>query len=175
MTPPWRCGSALAAAFALGCAAAPAPAPLPEFAALEAASRDPCRPARDEDFEGDGEAALRGYVDWLARTHGPLAALSPRDVSLVIVRGEPKPGPAGVTGGEVSCALDYGAPYRITLYRDALVGRRLETAYTVVAHEFQHVLQIRRDRLPCGASGEQREHYEREATDVAARLAPACR
>jgi hypothetical protein len=134
-----------------------------------------CRIAVDRDFEGRGARELESYLDKLARDHGGATRLTPKDVSLAIVRGEPKPGPDGVTAGEVACADNDGrAPYRITLYRDALAGRTLATAYRTVAHEFHHVVQIRRDKLPCGPGDKAREEYEREAREVAQRFVPGC-
>lgn len=146
-----------------------------EPARLEA--RDPCQVARDADFEGAGAAQLRRYADWLARAHGTPVGLAPQALDVGIVRGPPKPGLVGVTAGEVACAgADHDARYRITLYRDALVGRPLAIAYQTVAHEFQHVVQIRRDRLPCGARDDAvRARYEREAAAAAEALVPACR
>jgi hypothetical protein len=148
-----------------------------ELARMEAADRDPCAVALDRDFEGVGEAELQRYAHWLASTRGRTVGVTPRAVEVAIVRGEPKPGPVGVTAGEVACSAAGSDPhYRITLYRNALVGRPLATTYRTVAHEFEHVVQIHRDRLPCDAPGDAaRERYEREAALAADRLVPACR
>ena len=171
------CALALAA---VACAPSPAPRPAPEpkparkpvAVRVSAAPPTPsCRPSRDTDFEGAGEQQLRGYLDWLARAHGAPASLKVRDVELAIVRGDPKPGPGGVTAGEISCNKD---EYRITLYRNALAGRPLAVAYDTLAHEFHHIVQIRRDGLRCASRKGERESYEREAVEFAARLVPAC-
>ena len=130
-----------------------------------------CAVARDADFEGEGEHQLRAYLAWLAVNHGEPAALKPSQVSLAIVRGDSKPGPAGVQVGEISCNSD---DYRITLYRDALTGRPLAVAYDTLAHEFHHVVQIRRDKLACEARKGQRAAYEREAAAFARKLVPRC-
>jgi hypothetical protein len=149
------------------------PRPVAEFARVEAAPRDRCDTARASDFEGAGAAELRRYARWLARTQGSAVALRPDRVEFAIAGGEPEPGPVGVTAGEVACA-DGNEAFRITLYREALVGRQLATAYQTVAHEFQHVVQIRRDGLPCGPRDGTLEAYEREAAAVAGRLVPPC-
>lgn len=153
-------------------ACVPAPAPVRERAPQTVAPVLACGTASDEDFEGDGEERLWSYLDWLVRTHGAEAGLLPHRVSLAIVRGQPKPGPGGVTAGEISCD---GRNYRIGLYRDALSGRSLRVAYSTLAHEFFHVVQIRRDGLDCEARPGERATYEREATEFAARVVPACR
>ena len=131
-----------------------------------------CGTAGDEDFEGDGEERLWSLLDWLVRTHGAEFGLQPHRVSLAIVRGQPKPGPGGVTAGEISCD---GRNYRIGLYRDALSGRPLRVAYSTLAHEFFHVVQIRRDDLDCESRPGERLTYEREADEFAKRVVPACR
>src|SRR5688572_25256646 len=95
-------------------ACVPAPAPVRERTPQTVAPVVPCGTASDEDFEGDGEERLWSYLDWLVRTHGAEAGLLPHRVSLAIVRGQPKPGPGGVTAGEISCD---GRNYRIGLYR----------------------------------------------------------
>lgn len=153
-------------------ACVPAPAPVRERAPQTVAPALACGTASDEDFEGDGEERLWSYLDWLVRTHGAEAGLLPHRVSLAIVRGQPKPGPGGVTAGEISCD---GRNYRIGLYRDALSGRPLRVAYGTLAHEFFHVVQIRRDGLDCEARPGERATYEGEATEFAARVVPACR
>ena len=156
----------------LTAACVPAPAPVRERAPQTVAPVLACGTASDEDFEGDGEERLWSYLDWLVRTHGAEAGLQPHRVSLAIVRGLPKPGPGGVTAGEISCD---GRNYRIGLYRDALSGRPLRVAYSTLAHEFFHVVQIRRDDLDCEARPGERATYEHEATEFAARVVPACR
>lgn len=130
-----------------------------------------CGTARDADFAGTGEAQLRGYLEWLAWTHGANANLRPSQVALAIVRGDSKNAPAGVQVGEISCGA---GSYRITLYRDSLVGRPLPVAYRTLAHEFHHVVQIRRDRLACEAAKGKRAEYEREADEFAKKVMPAC-
>lgn len=163
---------ALALAAALG---ACAPAPIaPEGPAVEVKPGG-CEVARDADFEGEGEERLRGFLRWLAHAHGAPTGLEPRQVSLGIVRGYAKPGPAGVQAGEISCGAGGRGPFRVTLYRDALAGRPLATTYHTLAHEFHHVVQIRRENLPCDAGTGSRAVYEQEAEDVAARFVPACR
>ena len=106
------------------------------------------------------------------RTHGAQAGLKPHHVSLAIVRGKPKPGPGGVTAGEISCNGKY---HRIGLYRDALAGRPLRVAYGTLAHEFFHVVQTVRDDLDCEARPGERATYEDEANEFTARVLPACR
>lgn len=154
-------------------ACAPAPA-VPEGPAVEVKPGG-CELARDSDFEGAGEARLRGFLRWLAHTHGAPTGLDPRQVSLGIVRGSAKPGPMGVQAGEISCGGGRHGPFRVTLYRDALAGRPLATTYRTLAHEFHHVVQIRREGLPCDAGDGSRAAYEQEAEDVARRFVPACR
>lgn len=149
------------------------PPSLAQLAAFEAPARDRCALAHTADFEGAGEAELHRYLHALARRHGPGSGVEPREVNLAIASGEPRPGLVGVTAGEVSCEPGNRA-FRITLYREALVGRQLYMAYQTVAHEFQHVVQIRRDGLACGPPPGLLEEYEREAADHAARLVPAC-
>lgn len=166
-----RAAACLLPALVAACAVNPAPV---SFARFEAAARDPCVVARDEDFGEAGPAALQRYVHGLARTHGAAVGLTPRDVTVVFVTGEPKPGPVGVTAGEVACSDRERDAYRIGLYRDALVGRPLATTYHTAAHEFVHALQIHRDRLPCAASDGARERYELEAAALADELAPWC-
>jgi hypothetical protein len=151
--------------------AACAPAPVAPPVAPAVPATFSCQPAGDADFDGAGEAALRGYVAWLAQAHGAPARLAPGQVSLGIVRTQPKPGPAGVQAAEIACGDD---TYRITLYRNALTGRPLALAYRTLAHEFHHIVQIRRDRLDCEARDGQRESYEREADAFAGRLVPVC-
>lgn len=153
------------------CAPTPTPPPVREPQTVAPSVR--CENATDDDFEGEGEEALWSYLDWLVRSHGAPGGLKPHHVSLAIARGKPKPGPGGVTAGEVSCA---DKRYRIALYRDALTGRPLRVAYRTLAHEFFHVVQIGRDGLDCGAPGvEDRDLYELEAEGFAARVTPACR
>lgn len=159
-------------AAALG-ACAPAPT-VPEGPAVEVKPGG-CERARDSDFAGVGEERLRGFLRWLAHTHGAPAGLDPRQVSLGIVRGSVKPGPMGVQAGEISCGNGGRGPFRVTLYRDALSGRPLATTYHTLAHEFHHVVQIRRENLPCDAGDGSRAAYEQEAEDVAHRFVPACR
>jgi hypothetical protein len=161
-------GACLGACLLAACAPAPV-APPAEPAAPEQLS---CAPARDADFDGAGEQQLRRYVAWLAEVHGKPVGLQPRTVALGIVRGAAKPGPAGVQAAEIACG---DGDYRITLYRDALAGRPLALAYKTVAHEFFHLVQIRRDHLDCAASKGHREAYEREADAFAMRVVPACR
>lgn len=174
MRTPCRRGRARVTAALLllaGCAPAPtAPSVAPALPATFS-----CGPAADADFEGAGEARLQGFVAWLAYARGAPAGISPARVSLAIVRGPAKPGPSGVQAGEISCAGPDG-PYRITLYRDALAGRPLAVAYDTLAHEFHHLVQIHRDRLPCGPTTiAAHEAYEREAREAARRIVPACR
>lgn len=134
-----------------------------------------CRPASDADFEGAGAEALKGWLEDLVQARGAQVDLSAQDVRLAIVKGPPKPGPQGVTAGEVACHRPGGGgPYRITLYRDALAGRPLATAYQTVAHEFQHVVQIRRDHLKCRAPHGELPAYEQEAAEVAEQSVPSC-
>lgn len=161
-------GGALLAGAAAACAPAAAPlrAPQPELPAIR------CGPAHDADFEAAGHERLRRYLDWLALTYGPDVRLQPQDVSLVIVRGPAKPGPVGVTAAEVACNAER---YRITLYRDALSGRPLSVAYDTLAHEFYHLVQIRRDGLACEARDGDRARYEHEAISFAKGIVPACR
>lgn len=150
-------------------ACAPAPVAPPVTPAAPAAIG--CQAARTADFEGQGEQQLRAYLAWLAQTHGKPVALKPSHMELAVVRSEPKPGPAGVQVGEVSCGAN---GYRITLYRDGLAGRPLAVAYETLAHEFFHVVQIRRDKLDCESSKGNRERYEREATDFARKRVRRC-
>lgn len=164
---------ALLAVLLVACSAGRPPAPV-DLARFEAASRDRCAVAQPADFEGAGEVELRHYLQWLAHRRGGDVAVGPRQVNLAIAHGEPKPGLIGVTAAEVACEPGNTA-FRITLYREALLGRQLYTAYQAVAHEFQHVVQIRRDDLPCGPREGTREAYEREAAAVAEALVPACR
>ncbi|HUR41286.1 MAG TPA: hypothetical protein VM240_08970 [Verrucomicrobiae bacterium] len=147
--------------------------PVTEMAALEALARDRCQVALDADFDDSGRADFQRYVNWLTATQAGGTHLDPGEVTLAIARGKPKPGPKGVIAGEVSCGAGE-EPFRITLYRDALVGRQLQTAFRTAAHEFHHIVQIRRDGLPCDAVSAERERYEKEAEGVADRLVPAC-
>jgi len=153
-------------------ACAPAPSPVREREPQAVVPVVNCGTAGDEDFEGDGEERLWSYLDWLVRTHGAETGLLPHRVSLAIVRGQPKPGSGGVTAGEISCD---GRNYRIGLYRDALSGRSLRATYSTLAHEFFHVVQIRRDDLDCASRPGELATYEREATEFAAHAVPACR
>jgi hypothetical protein len=130
-----------------------------------------CEAARAADFEGAGEQRLRAYLAWLAQHYGGDVALAPSRVGLAVAASEPKPGPAGVQAGEVACNPD---SYRVTLYRTALEGRPLAVAYETVAHEFFHLVQIRRDRLDCAPGDGARKLYEREAAGFARELVPAC-
>jgi hypothetical protein len=139
-----------------------------EMAAMEARPRDLCAVARDADFDPAGEAELSRYLVGLAQSEDPGTA---DRVSLAIVRGEPKPGPIGMTAGEVACRRD---SWRITLYRDALVGRQLFEAYRTVAHEFRHVVQIRREGLPCKPTHEAQDRLEAEAAAFAEARVSAC-
>jgi hypothetical protein len=164
-----------AAAVLAACAAEP-PAPAP-VAAFEAQPRDRCAVARAEDFRGAGAADLQRYARTLARERAAGVGLAERDVSLAVSDAEPKPGPVGVIAGEFSCGSGGdGPPFRITLYRKALEGRPLQVAYHTVAHELQHIVQVRRDSLRChGSDAAAVERYEREAMDVAGQLVPECR
>jgi len=162
----------LPAAALLCLTAACVPGPSPVHAPQTETPRVSCEKAEDADFEGEGEEQFWRYLDWLVRSHGAEAGLMPHHVSLAIVRGQPKPGPGGVTAGEIAC---YDRRYRIALYRDALSGRPLQVAYSTLAHEFYHLVQIRRDRLDCEARKGERATYEREATEFAARVVPGCR
>ena len=163
-----RRGLPVACVLALA-ACAPAPVAPPVKPALP--STFSCSAARDLDFEGAGEQRLQAFLAWLAVNHGKPARLTPAQVSLAIVRGTPKPGPAGVQVGEISCDKD---DYRITLYRNALSGRPLAVTYETLAHEFHHVVQIRRDQLACEASKGKRADYEREADAFARKLVRRC-
>jgi hypothetical protein len=157
-----------AVAAVAGCARAPV---APPVAAAQGTRIDPCAPAQVADFEGPGEYRLQRYAQALA----PRAAVAPHEVEVAIVPHEPEAGWNGVTAAEISCGSNAGdGPYRITLYRNALAGRPLQTAYHTVAHELHHVAQIRRDRLPCQPDESMRERYEREADAFADRVAPAC-
>lgn len=156
----------LAAAAACAPAAAPVRAPQPELPEIR------CGPADDADFDADGHERLWRYLDWLAEAYGPEVGLRPQDVALAIVRGPAKPGPVGVTAAEVGCG---GDRYRITLYRDALSGRPLSVTYDTLAHEFYHLVQIRRDGLACQARDGERAGYEQEAMNFARGIVPACR
>lgn len=151
-----------------GCAPAPSPVRAPQ---TEAPSIS-CEDSTDADFEGEGEERFWAYLDWIVRAHGAQAGLMPYHVSLALVRGTPKPGPGGVTAGEISCD---GRRYRISLYRDALSGRPLQVAYSTLAHEFYHLIQVRRDGLACEAREGERVTYENEASAFAQRVVPACR
>jgi hypothetical protein len=114
---------------------------------------------------------LRGFLAWVAQAHGAAVGIGPDDVSLAIVRGAAKPGPAGVTAAEIGCDA---AGYRITLYRNALSGRPLSVTWEVVAHEFHHIVQVRREGLACEAPPGRRAEYEREAAAFAGRVLPEC-
>lgn len=161
----------LCCAFLVAACAAPPREPV-EVAALEApAAVNHCAVARAEDFEGAGERRLESYVHGLTRDFGGPVNLRPGDVALAISDHEPKPGPKGVIAGEIACGEDH---YRITLYRKALEGRQLYTAYHTVAHEFQHVVQVQRDGLACDGDAENRARYEREAQATADLLVPPC-
>lgn len=164
---------ALLTAVLLAACAADGPDPA-EFAALEPSSRDRCDIARDGDFARSGVAELRRYLWHLAQSRAEEAAIDPRQVSLAVVHGPPEPGLVGVTAGEVACGLAGDPPYRITLYAQALVGRPLYTAYRTIAHEYQHIVQIRRDGLRCEPRNGTRELYEAEAQAVADQLVPSC-
>lgn len=164
----------LAAWLLAACAPAPV-APSAVAVTAPAPGTISCAQAQDGDFEGAGERRLRGFLAYLAAAHGAPAGIDPAQVSLGIVRGAAKLAPAGVQAGEVGCGNGSDGPYRVTLYRDALAGRPLALAYETIAHEFHHVVQIHRDRLPCSAGGAQREAYEREAREVARRFVPQCK
>lgn len=161
---------------ALACGAA-ACAPEPVIAPEPVAEVKPggCEVATDADFEGGGEQRLRSYLAWLVKSHGAQAGLGPREASLAIVRGAGKLAPSGVQIAEVGCGIGGTAPYRVTLYRDALVGRPLAVTYRAIAHELHHVVQIRKESLPCGPREGSRHPYEREAEAVADRLVRSCR
>jgi len=154
-------------------ACAPAPVAVPVSVARAPTSFS-CEQALDADFEGAGEQRLHGFLRYLAEAHGAPAGIDPGQVSLGIVRGPPKLAPAGVQAGEVGCGVGSDGPYRVTVYRDTLVGRPLALTYETIAHEFHHVVQIHRDRLPCAAGDGKREAYEREAKAVARRFVPTC-
>lgn len=133
-----------------------------------------CEPLRDADFEGAGAQRLRDYLSWIAQSRGAVVGVTAQDVSLVILRGPPRPGPSGVQVAEVSCTGSGGdGPYRVALYRDALSGRPQAVVYETLAHEFHHIVQIRRDQLPCQAHGSAWP-LEVEARAVAATLVPSC-
>ncbi|MGQ0586257.1 MAG: ImmA/IrrE family metallo-endopeptidase [Gammaproteobacteria bacterium] len=155
------------------CAEQPAPPAATIVTRAMPASPEPiaCAIARDADFEGAGEAQLRRYLEWLAWTHGTGAGLRPDQVTLAIIRGSFKNAPAGVQVGEISCGA---GEYRVMLYRDALAGRPLAVVYGTLAHEFYHVVQIRRDQLACEAKKGERLKYEREADEFASKVTPAC-
>jgi hypothetical protein len=134
-----------------------------------------CEPLEPADFEGDGELALQLYVHWLARTFGPPYLKDPAEVELTVPASAPRPTEVGITAGEVSCSDDDDSPaFRITLFRPALEGRPRQTLYGALAHEFHHVVQIRRDGLACKPTPENRERLEREADIFARRLVPPC-
>jgi hypothetical protein len=154
------------------CAPAPVAAPAP---AAEPPASFSCAKAQDADFDGEGERRLGNFLRYLAQAHGAPAGIDPAEVSLGIVRGPAKLAPAGVQAGEIGCGNGGAGPYRVTLYRDALAGRPLALAYETIAHEFHHVVQIHRDRLPCAAGDKNREAYEREAREVARRFVPICK
>lgn len=159
-----------ALALAAGCQAPAGPAPGP--LRPESAARGRCDVAYDADFEGGGRQALERYVAELTRVLGGPVGLPPGSVTLAVAGSEPKPGPNGMVAGEVACSDDR---YRITLYRKALAGRPLNVAYQTVAHEFHHVVQIRRDGLACGPTPGRAAHYEREAVAFAEQQVPRCR
>ena len=161
----------IALAACVACAPAPVIAPEPQSEVRPGG----CQPATDANFEGAGEEHLRSYLAWLVKTEGARVKLGPRDASLAIVRGAQKLAPNGVQVGELGCSGRGEAPYRITLYRDGLVGRPLAVTYRTLAHEFHHIVQIRREDLPCGPRDGSRHGYERDADAVAAKLVPACR
>lgn len=152
-----------------GCQAAP---PAAEPARAEPPARGRCEVAYDADFEGAGRQALERYVAELTRVLGPPAGLPAGAVTLAFAGSEPKAGPNGMVAGEVACST---GRYRITLYPKALAGRPLNVAYQTVAHEFHHVVQIRRDGLACGPSPGRSEQYEREAVAFAEQQVPRCR
>ena len=158
-----------------GLLAACAPAPVAVAPRSVAPASFSCAQAQDADFEGAGERRLHGFLAYLASAHGAPAGIDPTQVSLGIVRGTAKLAPAGIQAGEVGCGNGSDGPYRVTLYRDALAGRPLALAYETIAHEFHHVVQIHRDRLPCAAGDKEREAYEREAREVARRFVPRCK
>ena len=145
-------------------------APEPERAG--APPRGRCEVAYDSDFEGAGQEALQRYVAELTRVLGPPVGLQPGTVTLAIARSEPKPGPNGMVAGEVACR---DGRYRITLFPKALAGRLLNVAYQTTAHEFFHVVQIRRDGLACGPAPGRAAQYEREAVAFAEQQVPRCR
>jgi hypothetical protein len=160
--------AALALLLLAGCASEPPPARAPQAEAPSVS----CADSTDADFEGEGEERFWAYLDWMVRAHGAQAGLMPYHVSLAVVQGPPKPGPGGVTAGEISCDA---RRYRITLYRDALSGRPLQVAYRTMAHEFYHLIQVRRDGLACEAREGERALYESEASAFAQSVVPACR
>lgn len=134
-----------------------------------------CETVAAADFEGEGQTALRLYLDWLVRAHGAPYVGDPGEVALAFPASHPDPAHAGVTGGEVSCGGGkHAAPFKITLFRDALEGRKRRDLYGALAHEFQHVLQIRRDGLACKPSHKTRAPLEREAEAFARSMVPPC-
>lgn len=144
----------------------------PEAERAGAPPRGRCEVAYEADFEGAGLQALERYVAELTRVLGPPAGLQPGAVTLEVARSEPKPGPSGMVAGEIACG---NGRYRITLFRKALAGRPLNVAYQTTAHEFFHVVQIRRDGLHCGPAPGRAAHYEREAQAFAEQQVPRCR
>jgi hypothetical protein len=132
-----------------------------------------CAATRGEAFAGDGAIALRLYLDWLVRTYGPPFVRDPGDVALDIPPSRPRPTELGVTAGEVICDTVKPA-FRITLFRASLEGRPLQAVYGAVAHEFQHVVQIRRDGLACRPTRETKDRLEQEAEAAARKIIPPC-
>jgi hypothetical protein len=135
-----------------------------------------CEPALASDFEGEGQTALRLYLDWLVRTYGPPYVHDPAEVALSIPASFPRPTEVGVTAGEVSCTDGKDAPaFQITLFRAALEGRPRQSLYGALAHEFFHVVQIRRDGLACKPTRDTKERLEREAEEAARKIVPPCK
>ena len=134
-----------------------------------------CEAAVAADFEGAGATALRLYLDWLVYAYGAPYVTDPAEVSLALPDSHPRPSEAGITAGEVSCGNPgHGAAFRITLFRKALEGRPLQAAYGALAHEFRHVVQIRRDGLACKPTPATKRALEQEAEDWARTLMPPC-
>ena len=113
-------------------------------------ARDHCDVALAADFEGSAAAEWQRYVDGLISARGTAFGLAPGQVAVAISDGPPRPGLRGVIAADIGCAGAEVPRYRITLYRRALEGRRLGVAYHTLVRQFQHIVQMRRDRLACG-------------------------
>lgn len=141
--------------------------------ALPTAGR--CAAARAGDFEGAGATSLRLYLDWLVYAYGEPYVRDPGEIALALPPSGPRPTEAGITAGEVSChGPDARPAFRITLFPAALEGRPLQAAYGALAHEFRHVIQIRRDGLACRPTPATKAPLEKEAENWARRLMPPC-